>query len=497
MSPPLSPPSPPVELGEAEGFGDARIDRLVVEPLAGAWEAALRDRGVRLSDRALRFRGELGLPNDRPIVMSGHQPGVWHPGILAKHMGVEAASRRWDAAGAWVVVDQDEVASWNVAYPAVARGERGVERLVRGVVKAEGFVGRDVPALRASAIRLGDVNASPATASVRAGLQGIRGAIERRAGAANAAEQMAGAARELMAIGTGGPSAATGTSDVSDTVRWFMASAIARTGLFAGLIERMRRDARACADAYNAAVARTVVEGVGVQMLISREDGAAELPLWRVGSAMGSRRERVYADMLGSAGEGELLPRGLMMSGVLRLAGCELFVHGLGGGGPRGYDRVTERWFEYWLGAEEGRLAPVATVSATGWLGLPEWEGRVASDADVAAAVWRRHHARHDPKMLGDEAGAVEKGRLLREIEALHGRGERSARAFRAMHDGLASVREGRTGEMNRYEGEVEGARARRAQLDVVQERSWPFALYEEWQMTELRSELEKRMGGE
>ena len=38
------------------------------------------------SAEARAFREQLGLPTDRPIVMSGHQAQIWHPGILSKYL---------------------------------------------------------------------------------------------------------------------------------------------------------------------------------------------------------------------------------------------------------------------------------------------------------------------------------------------------------------------------------------------------------------------------
>ena len=45
------------------------------------------------------------------------------------------------------------------------------------------------------------------------------------------------------------------------------------------------------------------------------------------------------------------------MTGMARLAACDLFVHGTGGGI---YDTITEAWFREWLGVE---LAPTIAVT--------------------------------------------------------------------------------------------------------------------------------------
>ena len=60
---------------------------------------------------------------DAPV-WSGHQPGLWHPGILAKLLLADALA---EAAGAktpmWLVVDHDEVEPLSFDAPT-KRGER-------------------------------------------------------------------------------------------------------------------------------------------------------------------------------------------------------------------------------------------------------------------------------------------------------------------------------------------------------------------------------------
>src|SRR5690606_23987135 len=90
---------------------------LLVDPPATEWAATLLRRD---HPRLRAFRRQLGLPADRPIVMTGHQPALWHCGVLAKFLAADAAARALGAAPATLLVDQD------VGDPAaVRRPERG------------------------------------------------------------------------------------------------------------------------------------------------------------------------------------------------------------------------------------------------------------------------------------------------------------------------------------------------------------------------------------
>ncbi len=63
--------------------------------------------GAGIAQWRRRARAELGLPTDRPIAATGHQTLLWHPGILAKYLAVEAvAGDRSVIAVANLVVDQ-------------------------------------------------------------------------------------------------------------------------------------------------------------------------------------------------------------------------------------------------------------------------------------------------------------------------------------------------------------------------------------------------------
>lgn len=483
----------------------AVVDRVTIRPDAARWPGLVR-AAFAARDRvaAEANRRALGLPADRPIVMSGHQARVWHPGILAKWMASVAAAGAVGegAAAAWVVVDQDEGDPFEVAFPA---------RLPGGRLARRSWPGRDPLAGAPAALRpaAGEFPAPgvepPATVAldcVAAGLARVRGALVARAGEPSAARQVARAVADLAA-----PVSPRGAAPVL-----VYASDLCRAPLFAALVARMRRDPGGCADAYNRAVAES--PGSGVSMLATGDARrGAELPVWRLRPAAGAlpaRRERVYADTIGSAPLEQLAPRALLMTAVLRLACCDLFIHGTGGGGEdgggvggatAGYDAVMERWLAGWLvegagggGAERGpRLAPAAVVTAT--LRLP-FGIEPATAEQAARAAWLAHRARHDPALLGDGEADAAKRALVERIAAARRRGEHPRDLFRRLHDLLGRCRERHAERLGRLEAEAGAVRARLRDTAIINDRTWPFPFYPDGDLAALRDGIEQSFAG-
>lgn len=453
------------------------IDEIVVDGAVCGWEPG---GAWSLAPGARGFREELGLPVDRPVVMTGHQPVFWHAGILAKYLAVEAVAAKTGAAAAWCVPDQDVVDAGAVAWPAaVEDGERAgpgrwerVEGRVLSWGGGEPSAGVSVGLLGAGEV-VEDVDGMPA------GLAGVVGALRGVDGESSAARRVwAAHARvmgERLGMGCGEPVA--------------FATGVARTGLFARLVERMREDPMGCAGAYNAAVAAE--PGVGMRAL-AVGDGRVELPLWRAGA--GGRRAAVYAaDLEDGLEAGDVLPRASLFTGLMRLAGCDLFVHGTGG---IGYDRVTERWFADWLGEAgdvPGRLCSAGVVTATVLLdlGVPD-----VTRADLARAVWRARAGRHRPGLIGDEAGQREKDELVRRIDgAAYGSDERAG-LFAELRGMLDRVRGERAGEIAALDGEVERVRAGLADRAIARDRTWPWVLHDDQTLGALRAGIVEKVGG-
>ncbi|MFO0875002.1 MAG: hypothetical protein U0575_13660 [Phycisphaerales bacterium] len=127
-------------------------------------------------------------------------------------------------------------------------------------------------------------------------------------------------------------------------------SALLETTLGRALLERIAADPWACAAAYNRAVAATP----GAATALTIRDDRVEVPLWRLDAE--GRRMRAWDDDLERAAAGpatplsapaasivRLRPRALMLTGFLRLAACDAFIHGTGGA-----DATASRWNAGW-----------------------------------------------------------------------------------------------------------------------------------------------------
>ncbi len=444
-----------------------------LEPEASLWAGLLAAR--KAPDGASTFRSELGLPAQGPVVMSGHQAEIWHPGILTKMIALREFAARTHAAVAWVVVDQDSNEPGLVRYPSrLGGGPGGPGRLISATWNVGRLMGAaDIPTASRSPWTDADLDPNwgdrpAATPGVACGLARIRDALRRNAAQPTLAAQLTAATAALAGEGGEAPTMC-------------MASAIARTGAFADIVERMRSDWAVCARAYNDAAAAS--PGAGLKPLaIDR----GELPLWRLGA--GQPRRRVYAAQLQEIPIAELAPRALLMTAILREFGCDLFIHGLGGGI---YDHATERWMGEWLG---WALAP--SVVATGTCVLPLRSDPPPSDLEVGRAVWQAHHARHDPGVLGDAWARRRKQDLVAEIADHRRRGEDPAPSFDELHRLLSRVRIENAAGLDALVRRAQELRQGLADAKVAGDRTWAFALYDAEQLVALRDRVRARFTG-
>lgn len=414
---------------------------------------------------ALQTRRDLGLPVDRAVMLSGHQAGLWHAGILAKADALAAGAAKLGAARAWLVVDQDHNEFATLRVPVRPAGgalaEAGWTIAPRAVAER---VGADVPTALVPAFAPEPVPeavardaAGPGT---RAGLERVTAALRRHAGAASAAAQLAGAALELAGY--------------AEMTRVYATKLAASAG-FQFLLARLRADPAGAAGAYNAAVAAH--PEAGLAPLSVTPGGPIEVPLWIIRPGSG-RRARCFAADLETVRAGELAPRALMQTAFCRMFLCDLFIHGTGGAGldgQGGYDAVTAGWTRGWLGRE---LAPVATVTAT--LRLPLSERAAVSEAQVRRAAWLAHRAGHDPALVAEAGAGLMKqtlGRLAADRRRPHADRER---LFARLRELLSEVEQFNAGRIERFRLGAEELRRQHAEDRLPADRTWPFPWHDD-----------------
>ncbi len=429
-------------------------------PSAGLIASAHRSRGE--SDLSIQTRAAMGLTTSGPIIMTGHQAGLWHAGILAKYIysnRVAARMRGSLGSSQWahVVVDQDVNDAASVSYPTTD--------VRRETLRLAPFL-PGTPTCRAPSIKTVIPPDSAALPAVTRAWERVGPLLIANAHHPNIARQWAGVLSSLLT-----PLAPGGVA--------IFASDLSQTPGFAAVLTAMAADGERCVWAYNAAAAATPRARIAPLRMSAHR---AELPLWRIS---GSSRHPVYSDELMNIDHRELAPRALMLTAFMRLFACDLFVHGLGGGI---YDQITDAWIKAWRPA--WTLAPTAVVTATLHLPFPDATGLATPEA-IARAAWEYHRARHDPALLGDAGSAAAKQELLTRIRSLRESGAPARGAYLDLHKLLEEARTRGTARLEAIKSHAHELAASSERAGVVFDRTWPFVYHSEASLAGLASEIE------
>jgi len=468
---------------------------------------AVADAGVTLCESSDQSGGAV-----RPIIATGHQTFLWHPGILAKYMAADALATSTGGTAWHVVVDQDVHDASTLELPTVRDGRLEVHRLKLGRDQPNLSLGFQPP-FDAAAMR--DVIQAAAESSStsrrrsrgrdgRDGLDGFDGFDGTLAPPASldalvaCAAELASQRFDSLADQMVGWLAVLMRPWVQfDTAKQAIrASRLLRTMPGRRLLDAMRDDPRGCVHAYNQAVAGNP-QG-GVKPLHEQHD-RVELPLWWM--ATGQPRRRVYADIVGGRAEladnlgrvidvdtmtdhACLAPRALTLTAIIRGGLCDLFIHGRGGGL---YDLAAEAWMSRWL---DLTLAPMVVVSAD--VRLP-FDAPVASETDYRDAVWRAHHLPHNvDRALGlNSPEATRKQRLLATMNDDRDRGRRRV-AFDEIHKVNANLVATYPDVIAEAIRDREIAKCGLANHAIARRRDWCFAIYPD--LKPLRLEVEQAM---
>ncbi|MEO1130384.1 MAG: hypothetical protein AAFX05_11860, partial [Planctomycetota bacterium] len=259
------------------------------------------------------------------------------------------------------------------------------------------------------------------------------------------------------------------------------ATTLADAPVFHAAVEQMREDPVSMRNAYNTAVAAH--PDAGIAPLTDDALSGIELPLWVLED---SGRRRAFAEDLAS--DPTLAPRALLMTGLVRSAACDLFIHGTGGGV---YDAITDAWFQNWLGVT---LAPTAIVTADLYLPI---SGEDADDAALDAAKRRAHEAKHDPAVLGDTRTADAKRALLQRIEETKAAGGDPRPIFGEMQRLMEQYRTEQADGMQRLQEDVQRVEAAIAEREVASDRTWAFPLHEPAALEALDAEIGRAFAGQ
>ncbi len=438
------------DAGEEPACSPASLPSVTIKPGWAAWSSALDQVAQRYPRDA---RGELGLDPKRPVVMSGHQPIVFHNGILAKLIALDEAAKRTNAQAVWIVPDQDAINPGTVRVP-IGTGEslrvQAIELLADDAI-ADGVAVGSAPAAPIQMPTLEEASA----------LEPLAQWLDQYAGMESLAAQFAYATIEHACERLG--------IEVPTIV---FASQLLQTDAMGHSVDAMRADAHDWAVAYNTAVAQYPEAGVRP---LAIEGQRIELPLW--GCRTGEARVAIDTENIDSFDQEELMPRGLLMSALARALLGELFIHGTGGWI---YDKISEQWFSDVLGIG---LAPMAMVTATQRLDL----GFGADDAiDLDHARWQAHHAPHTPSMVGDDEAQLEKDQLVEQIASHTPKSPEREELYQQLQALLDAYRDRHREAINAYQTRVERGIEMRRQIELGNDRTWAFVFFNDQQLEAL-----------
>jgi hypothetical protein len=464
------------------------------------------------------FKVDRERPEAAPVIVTGHQPPPFHPGVWIKNFLAGGLARAVGGVGLNLIVDNDEARGQTVRFPVRAENASGGEVRTAEVALASGG---GLPLEEQGAAALDTAAFDEIARSVPPALAGP---WRRFAGLLKAAAVACASAGEALTVARRQLEEELGLRNLELPV-----SAMADAEAFHFFVAWMLVEHEAVFAAYNGALAeyrRVYRERSAAQPVpdLARDGRRVELPLW-IWRA-GEKRRRLWVEpgqggaialfadherigvledgavrtRRGSGGASssvaqlaalrqagwKVRPRALSMTLFVRLAVGDVFIHGLGGAL---YDKITDGLFERLWGVRPPELILASCTVRLPLEGYPARQGdAVASPAtprDLERAIRRVRDWQFNPDRLLGEAGralpqfaalAAEKRRLVADMCA-RPRPERR-KAFLRIHEinaALAAL-------------EAVGPAAARADLErigrqlgynaVLRDREYPFCFY-------------------
>ena len=447
--------------------------------------------GVADSDAALQDEPETSV---KPLVVTGHQPDFWHPGIRVKVLLAGILAGQYHGRPLDIVVDTDDVGRLGFRAPVGGSDVSQREVTLAEYPPGTPYVSAHLPgAADLARFRSAGVDALSTLP--------MRGPLEGFARFCDALEVSTVAGDDLGAVMTRARHAVDPASARGVAVRL---SDQVRTPSFRRFAAMIFGDAESFARIYNDALAayrlatgtRSVAQPVPD---MARFGERVEVPFWvledgrrtvasiargmlyaddRVVCALGGSQDAACAAL---ASEGVLLaPKALALTMFERVCVADLFIHGTGGGR---YDSVTDVMIRGYFGIEPPGFV-VASMTAHAPLGLD-----VAPGASVAEIDQKLHRLKHNP----DSVAAADASELGSAVDVLHELAREKERLVAAIGQPDADrkalglrIKELNTG-MHRLLAPVTDALAvERTQAErreharaVITDRTYPYFLYD------------------
>ncbi len=476
--------------------------------VAGVAAATFREIArEQLLARAREFSARLGVPvraagpAGAPLVMTGHQPDLYHPGVWVKDFLIQRLADDTGATAVDVVVDTDGFGAVGVTSPCMRPGVMRCRQYLAVAAPDAAFAGTPVPDPRA----LADFRRAVGTMLESLPAPSVHRHFARFADCLSSAAGDANDLAELITFARRRYEATAGTDYLEVPVTHFV-----RDSAFQRFAVHIVLDARSFAELYNEELARYRAQ-TGTRSVaqpfpdLEVSDAAVELPFWWFEAGRRhavSASERDGGVTLVAAGRelawlpgdhdaaidrirdlsphGVLVPKALTLTMFLRLFASDLFVHGVGGGR---YDRVTDSVIRRYFGVRAPRYA---VTSITLYLPLG---AKVVTDEEVAAATERLNRFQHNPDQVismvdfDDErereramALIEEKAALTRAITAAGADKKALGARIRAVNAELAGMLQPARQELAE---QLERLRSQRAAADILTDRTYPFCFWD------------------
>jgi hypothetical protein len=356
----------------AKNSGSARDVKIGGENLGDLAREA-RAETLRIADEYTRWLGlepaAARTPN-APVIASGHQPSMFHPGVAFKTMVLARAAEQSGATPLFITVDHDDIDASAVNIPSIRDGRlvkisNTLFPSVRGrVLEKAGVEKWDVTRARLNkAVQLMD---SP-----------------RLAGPRKAMEEF------LRRLDNSPPDSAKNHTELAILLRraWerpvnggyleIPVSSICQTRTFLHFAAAIMADIEKFAGVYNARLElyrkeHSLRYPANPFPNLGKSGDSWEAPFWTLA---GDKRERLYVTPAGRivtqdgstdipigaviGGTLPIRPRAITLSLYMRLLVCDLFIHGVGGAK---YDHVTDGIIREYYGVTPPGYAVVSVT---------------------------------------------------------------------------------------------------------------------------------------
>ncbi len=392
--------------------------------------------------RALARREVLELANGRrepagesdgPLLLTGHQPELSHPGVWVKNFALNGLARQLGGVPLHLIVDNDTLKSTTIRVPVFREGDPASVRLES--VAFDTFDG-EVP-YEDRAVR--DANLFGAFADRYLGV------------CANTVGKAFTVARRVR-------ERAWGCDNLELPV-----SRLAQTRAFARFAQHILTDLPQFRAAYNAAIrAYRAANGIRSANHPAPELAEGEAPFWER-TATGKRQRATAASDVRS-----LRPRALTLTLFARVCLGDFFIHGIGGGK---YDEVTDAIIRDYFGIEPPAYQ---VLSATLHLPLPAFP---STAADLTRAARRVRDLRWNPH-VALPPGAVTEAFAANEPSRVDHAARREW--FRALQQSKERMRALVASEVPGAEAELARVRSEVEANTILRRRDYPWVLYPE-----------------